>query len=210
LSNKIWGKLSSRPLLQAVLIGLEVEWRDNPRCGFGIGQEPDEYGAESYFSACTEHTLWKSWAYQLVQYNATGIPQIYLRLISLWMGASLEKFELAILQRTSPTSQLQWPPRLSISVHSYETNYGYRFPKEQPPGPRSRNLRSWAGVSLFLHGTEGVSATTRPLKFKSVVRKETRSIRIPIVYGVVEVMGHFRSTYMPHQVERYGQHTFCP
>lgn len=43
-SNEIWGNLSSRPLLQAVLVDLELEWRDNPRCGFGIGQEPDGWG----------------------------------------------------------------------------------------------------------------------------------------------------------------------
>jgi hypothetical protein len=141
----------------------------------------------------TEHALGKSW-----HTNSFSMPQEFCRstrLISLWMATSLEKFELVILQRPSPSSQLQWPPQL----RSIATNYGYRFPKEQPPAPRSRNLPSWAGVSLFLDGIEGVSAATRPLKFKSAVRNETRSIRVPIMYGVVEVvMGHFVSQVDPY------------
>lgn len=110
------------------------------------------------------------------------------------MEAILRRFKLTILQRPSPTLQLQQPPHL----RSIATNYdGHRFPKEQPPAPRSRNLPSWAGVSLFPHGTEGVSAATRSLKFKSAVRKKTRSIRIPIVYGVGGGDGAFRFTGPP-------------
>lgn len=90
-----------------------------------------------------------------------------------------KEFTFAILRGSSPSQRAhQWLTPSEVQ------SYGYRFPKEQPPAPRSRNLPSWPDISWFPDGIEGVSAATCPLKFKNSVWHKTRSIRIAIVYAV--------------------------